>query len=140
MKKLLCVFCLLFIICSQCYAGIVRTIEPSTNSYTTGHLRVEKLNIQVTDKNRYIFYYDAVSLDNRYDYPNSSYAPWVQITFLDRNGKTIGSVQNVDVAIVSGGGGRNGHKVDITSKYEPDVLESANSFTITFSRCSPHHV
>ena len=51
-----------------------REIPPLSQQYSSGYLRINKPNVQV-EAGRYLFFFEAESLDNRYDFPDSSHAP-----------------------------------------------------------------
>ncbi len=116
-----------------------RKISPLSQTYQSGHYRVTDSNIQVAG-GRYMFSFNAHSTDNRYDYPDSSHAPWVKVQFYDEDGDAVGANRNTVEGTVNGGGGSNPHTKDITNLFDPTTLRKARAFNVSFSRMREHHI
>jgi hypothetical protein len=92
-------------------------------------VRVEYAKITIDANGASVLSFQAAAMVKA-KFPNEKYAPWVNLAFLDQNGKVIGKFKRVGAAWVKKCGGYKNHKVPLDDKFPDSTINNADSFVL----------
>ena len=91
-------------------------------------VRVEYANVTIDANGASMLSFQAAAMV-RARFPSRN-GPWVNLAFLDQNGKVIGKFKQVRIARVKNCGGYENHEVSLNDKFPKSIIDSAASFTL----------